>query len=1197
MSSTARTNGPPGRHRNQGTHVSTIDLQQFCAERSLARHERLMAEDPQYRGAATPDAVAAAKKDRALRMPQIIEKVFETCADRPALGRRATQLVTDPKTGRRILQLLDEFETTTYREVWKDIRGLAAVWQQDPSVRLKSGDLVCILGFAGSGYVIADLAATHCGAGSVPLQTNAPTPTLTRILKETEARCLAVSIECLDIAVDMVLGGHAPASLLVFEYDEGDDDQREIYERAAQRLAAAGVATKLEALVSACRRGRSLPPPTLVVPAAGEDPLMTIYYTSGSTGSPKGAMLGEGMASVAWRAPDPRPMITLNYMPMNHSFGRILVFRTLAAGGTCYFAAKSDLSTLFEDIQRVRPSFINVVTRICEMIHARYLNELAARGPGAKTDEVMADLRERLIGGRLTSAAFGAAPMTAELRAFMETCLEVALPNGYGATEVMGVTMDNKVMRPPIIDWKLVDVPELGYFLTDKPYPRGELLIKSHTLMKGYYRNPEATASVFTDDGYYRMGDVMAQVGPDELVYVDRRNNVQKLAQGEFVAIAQLETTFTAKHPLIQQMYLYGTSERAYLLGVVVPSTEALARLGIDAADLDAVKTKLREAIQEVAQAEQLQSYEVPRDFIVEPVPFSPENGLLTNVGKPKRPSLKAHYAPRLEAMYDEIASRQAGVLDELRRDGRDAPVLTTIARAVEATLGIEAIDLGQPLSFADLGGDSLSALSLSMLLEEIYDVEVPVGVITHPAGSVRKLADYIDEARRSGGERPTFSAVHGRGAKEARASDLGLEKFLDAGTLERAAHLPAPSTAAPKTVLVTGANGYLGRFLCLEWLERVAPVGGKVVCIVRGADAAEARRRIDEAIGTVDADLARHFASLAASHLEVLAGDLSERHLGLDHDSWLRLAETVDVIVHPAALVNHVLPYAQLFGPNVVGTAELIRLALTWKKKRFVNVSTVAVAFTSDGRRLGESEDVRSACPVRSLADAGYASGYATSKWAGEVLLREAHERFDLPVSTFRSDMILAHRKYRGQLNVPDMFTRLMFSLVQSGVAPRSFYPSAEGAPKPHYDGLPVDFTAAAIVSLGEQVQRGYETYHVVNPHDDGVSMDEFVDWIAAAGHRMQRVDDYADWLGRFETALRLLPEKQRQQSFLPLLHQLSRPMSAHAGAMVSAERFHAAVRKHGAGSDRDIPHLSADTVRKYLADLVAVGLLDAKA
>ena len=103
---------------------------------------------------------------------------------------------------------------------------------------------------------------------------------------------------------------------------------------------------------------------------------------------------------------------------------------------------------------------------------------------------------------------------------------------------------------------------------------------------------------------------------------------------------------------------------------------------------------------------------------------------------------------------------------------------------------------------------------------------------------------------------------------------------------------------------------------------------------------------------------------------------------------------------------------------------------------------------------------------------DDSYANGYGNSKWAGEVLLREAHDLCGLPVAVFRCDMILADTTYAGQLNVPDMFTRLMLSLVATGIAPGSFYElDADGnRQRAHYDGLPVEFIAEAISTLGAQ-------------------------------------------------------------------------------------------------------------------------------
>src|SRR6185295_4117694 len=141
---------------------------------------------------------------------------------------------------------------------------------------------------------------------------------------------------------------------------------------------------------------------------------------------------------------------------------------------------------------------------------------------------------------------------------------DLPLRNGYGSTEAGGNIMaDNRLQRPPVIDYKLVDVPELGYFRTDKPYPRGELLLKSTTMIPGYYKRPEVTAQIFDEEGFYKTGDIVAETAPDRLVYLDRRNNVLKLSQGEFVAVTHLETVYSTS-PLIRQIFVYGSSERAY---------------------------------------------------------------------------------------------------------------------------------------------------------------------------------------------------------------------------------------------------------------------------------------------------------------------------------------------------------------------------------------------------------------------------------------------------------------------------------------------------------------------------------------------------------------------------------------------------------------------------------------------------------
>jgi fatty acid CoA ligase FadD9 len=124
--------------------------------------------------------------------------------------------------------------------------------------------------------------------------------------------------------------------------------------------------------------------------------------------------------------------------------------------------------------------------------------------------------------------------------------------------------------------------------------------------------------------------------------------------------------------------------------------------------------------------------------------------------------------------------------------------------------------------------------------------------------------------------------------------------------------------------------------------------------------------------------------------------------------------------------------------------------------------------------------------------------------------------------------------------------------------------------------------------------VVDGFETYHVMNPYDDGIGLDEYVDWLIEAGIPVGRVaGDHAAWLQRFETAVRALPERQRPFSLLPLLHNYQRPEKPILGSIAPADRFRSAVRAAKIGSDKDIPHVAPEIIVKYVTDLRLLGLL----
>ncbi len=1159
-------------------------LSQAQTERLTTLVTDLLGNDPQFRAALPIESAAKAVLQHGISLAELMAVVAEGYADRPALAQRAMSVVTN---GTRQLRVaLPRYETISYAELWRATTAVAAALHGDP---VQSGDRVATLGAPSVGYTTFDMAIARLGAVSVPLHAGAPLRMLQPVVDETEPCALACSAEHLATAVALGLACPSIDRLVVFDYDGRDDDHHDTLASAREDLAAAGGRIDLETLAEVVDRGVTLPGP----PSSPPQPerLAAIIYTSGSSGTPKGAMQPERLLVNAWSYVAAMfiergfalPAITLNYLPMSHTGGRAMLYSTLGSGGTAFFSASTDLSTFVEDLALVRPTQLNFVPRVWELLHSEFVSRVE-RG-GADHDTVLAELRTDVLGGRYLSALTGSAPISSELAAWVEELIDTHLMDALGATESGSVAVDGRLQRPPITSYKLDDVPELGYFSTDRPHRRGELLIKSTALFQGYYRRDGLTSDVFDDEGYYRTGDIVAELRPDEVRYLDRRNNVVKLSQGEFVTISKLETLYDECDG-VDQIFLYGNSERAYLLAVVVPTSAAVATHGTGL-----VPAILR-SLKDTAARAGLESYEVPRDVIIEPTRFSVDNGLMTNVGKLARRELRDRYGDELEARYAEHAAETAANWQALVHSAADRPLLEIVCHAASYVLG-NLVALPSPDDhFTELGGDSLSALSFASALSDVVGVEIPVSVVIGPANDLRAVAEHITALRQTGTTGPTFASVHGHDATSVTAADLTLDKFLDETTIAAAPSLPSPA-ADPRHVLLTGATGYLGRYLALEWLDRMAAIGGTVTCLVRADNDGAASDRLTAAFDQGDAALLRRYRALAKDRLTVFAGDKNKPRFGLDEDTWKRLADEVDLIVDPAALVNHMLPYPHLFGPNVVGTAELIRLAITTRQKSIVHVSSVAVGTTVEPSDFDEDTDIRLMSPDRRVEDA-YASGYATSKWAGEVLLREVHDLCGLPVRVFRCDMLMAEATYRGQVNVPDMVTRLLFSLAATGLAPGSFYtPGPDGErSRSHFDGLRVDFVAHAISTIGADLAADHRTFHVVNPHDDGIGLDQFVDWISEAGYPIERIDDHRRWYERFESALRNLPDRQRRASLLPIVEAFRWQQPPLPGSFAPTAVFEAAIAAHGIG-DGQIPGIDQPVIEKYLTDLEYLGYL----
>ncbi|WP_313888680.1 non-ribosomal peptide synthetase [Mycolicibacterium sp. CBMA 226] len=898
--------------------------------------------------------------------------------------------------------------------------------------------------------------------------------------------------------------------------------------------------------------------PTCPLPIPAADHIGYLIYTSGTTGNPKGVAIGQHNIVALTESLDaslPRGGVWAQCHTYAFDVSVSVIWGALLRGGRLVVVPESVMESPNDFYALLRSQQVTVLDlspSAAAVLPPRNLDSVTLVVGG---EACPAEVVDRWAPGRVMINAYGPTETT------VDAARSRPLTDGSGV--------------PPIGS----PVPGTALFVLDRwlrPVPAGvvgELYIAGRGVGVGYWRRPGLTASRFVACPFggpgirmYRTGDLVRWRADGQLEYRGRSDEQVKI-RGFRIELGEIHATMAA---------LDGVDQAAVVVREDRPGDKRIVGYLTGTADPAVVRTAL---------ADRLPAFMVPVALVVlDAVP-------VTINGK-----LDVRALPAPEFVDAERYQAPAGVTEE------------AIAAVYAQVLGLAQVGVEQ--SFFELGGDSISAMRVIATINAELATDLSVRMLLE-APTVRRLSRHVSgdsTAAVMPSCDPRFVAVHGLAPDALNAGDLTLDKFFDDLTLSRATTLPGPS-AEVRTVLLTGATGFVGHDLVLHWLEQLELVGGTLICLVRADSAQEAWRRLESmfarADGGGDRKALRLFQELAGDHLVVIAGDKGTANLGLDPITWQRLAETVDLIVDSAAVVNALSPYSELFAPNVAGTAELIRLAVTSKLKRYNYVSTADVGVQIEPSIFTEDADIRVISPTRTL-DRRFANGYANSKWAGEVLLREAHDLCGLPVSVFRCGMVMAAARHAGHLNLSDTVTRMVLSLVATGLAPRSFYQSPEEPadapiPRAHFDGLPVDFVAEAIATLGAQAPNGFETYHVMNPHDDGIGLDDYVDWLIEAGHPIRRVGDFAEWLRQFETRLRSLPEHQRRQSVLQmlLLRGPARipPLTPTRGAYASTDRFRAAVRDAKIGPNQnnpDIPHVSRAVILNYVDELRRCGFLE---
>jgi len=476
--------------------------------------------------------------------------------------------------------------------------------------------------------------------------------------------------------------GHSEAVLAFAE----DDAQREKLGSVRVELPALREIVGFDELPAFEAQGRSYA--ELEPDKVREDDLATLIYTSGTTGPPKGCMLThKNLMTAALRVKthiEGQTDTVLLFLPLAHSFGRI-VHHSAASRGAA-LALVADATRVPEAIDRVRPTILPAVPRVYEKIHANVLGEIErssgakraigrwALGVGARASRlrraghpvpralrlqekladrlVFAKVRGRL-GGRLRLGVSGAAPLGIDVLEFFHS-LGMLVIEGYGLTE----TSSSLSVNDPD-DYRFGTVGRAVDGCDIRLDADGEILVRSETIFTGYYKDPDATAAAFTDDGWFRTGDVGELDEDGYLKIVDRKKELIISAAGKNMSPANIEAAIKTASPLIGQACCIG-DRRPYNSALIVLDADFAplwaAQQGIEDTSLGSLARdeRARAAVQEgvdAGNAKLARVEQIKRFHIVEG-DWLPGSDELTPTMKLKRKPIAEKYAAAIEQMY-----------------------------------------------------------------------------------------------------------------------------------------------------------------------------------------------------------------------------------------------------------------------------------------------------------------------------------------------------------------------------------------------------------------------------------------------------------------------------------------------------------------------------------------------------------------
>ncbi|KAF8970209.1 alpha-aminoadipate reductase Lys1p [Flammula alnicola] len=576
-----------------------------------------------------------------------------------------------------------------------------------------------------------------------------------------------------------------------------------------------------------------------------------------------------------------------------------------------------------------------------------------------------------------------------------------------------------------------------NWFSAKSP-PRKDTILHPEEHLAG----PEALYWMGIRDRMYRSGD-LGRYLPDGVVECTGRADDQVKIRGFRIELGEIDTHLS-QHPLVREnvtLVRRDKDEEKILVSYFVPLDDPnLAAYASDVGDDEDAKglvqgmRRYRRLIKDIREhlKKKLPSYSVPTLFVpLSRMPLNPN-------GKIDKPALP--FPDTAQATLTAAAPAAPGTsTTEITMQHIWSTILPNAPKPIPSDE-----------SFFDLGGHSILATRLIFEIRKVFVVDAPLGLIFEQP-TIAGLVEAVDALRtgdlglayKAPAAAPTGGLLAAPGAEAKKAVSPHVEYGKDyLALLDKLQPsypaLPADFNARPLTVFLTGATGFLGAFVLHNLLSRNERVK-KVICLVRAKTVQQGLARLKE--GSTDRGVWSD-EWVTSGRLEVVTGDLGLDNFGLDKETWTRVANEADAVLHNGALVHWVFPYEKLRSPNVLGTITAINLASTGKPKAFVFVSSTSAIDTEHYVQLSESL-ARSGSSIQGVpesddlegAKSSLKTGYGQSKWVSEKLLFEAGKR-GLRGHIIRPGYVVGD-SHTAVTNTDDFIWRMVKGCVQLGLVP----------------------------------------------------------------------------------------------------------------------------------------------------------------